>query len=269
MTGTVILVIGVSLMRIGIDWAAGGQSSAPDYGAPLHLGVALFVLAVILVLSRFAKGFASHIAVLLGLIAGAVLAAALGKMDFTHVATAPWVGLVLPFAFGPPTFTSASGATTLPMSRPSATIPWPPATAAAMISCCWPIRYSRTGGSPATALTALDTCRVRIGPATSCPATLIRGAAGSVPISITAPRNSRSTAAGSAGSVPWLEQPPGQRPVHGSGVEVAQVQLAGRAAGGRGLARAGRAVDGDHQAGGPVAAAAGRVTGGLLLSTRG
>ena len=101
-TGTVILVIGVSLMRIGIDWAAGGQPSAPDYGSPLHLGVALFVLAVILALSRFAKGFASHIAVLLGLIAGAALAAALGKMDFAHVAAAPWVGLVLPFAFGPP-----------------------------------------------------------------------------------------------------------------------------------------------------------------------
>jgi len=103
-TGAVILVIGVSLMRIGIDWAAGGQSSAPDYGAPLHLGVALFVLAVILVLTRFTRGFTNHTAVLLGLIAGCVLAIVLGKMDFSHVAAAPWVGVVRPFAFGLPTF---------------------------------------------------------------------------------------------------------------------------------------------------------------------
>jgi len=39
-TGTVILVIGVSLMRIGIGWAAGAQPNDPTYGAPLHLGVA-------------------------------------------------------------------------------------------------------------------------------------------------------------------------------------------------------------------------------------
>ena len=103
-TGAVILVIGISLMRIGVDWAAGGQSSAPDYGAPLHLGVALFVLAVILVLTRFAQGFLSRTAVLIGLVAGCLLSIALGKMHFEHVATAHWVGLVRPFAFGPPSF---------------------------------------------------------------------------------------------------------------------------------------------------------------------
>lgn len=103
-TGTVILVIGVSLMRIGIDWAAGAQASDPAYGAPLHLGVALFVLACILAVSRFATGVVRHAAVLIGVICGCVVAAALGKMDLSHVGTAPLVGLVVPFRFGLPVF---------------------------------------------------------------------------------------------------------------------------------------------------------------------
>ena len=103
-TGTVILVIGVSLMNIGVNWAAGGQPTAPDYGSPLYLGVALFTLVVILALTRFTRGLVNNIAVLLGVIVGCVLAATLGKMDFSGVAAAPALGLVLPFQFGAPRF---------------------------------------------------------------------------------------------------------------------------------------------------------------------
>jgi xanthine permease len=110
-TGTVILVIGVSLMRIGIDWAAGGQASDPAYGSPVNLGIALFVLVCILGVSRFAGGVVRHAAVLLGLIAGCVVAAALGLMHFDHVATAPLVGLVVPFRFGLPVFEPVSSLT--------------------------------------------------------------------------------------------------------------------------------------------------------------
>ena len=106
-TGSVILVIGISLMRIGIDWAAGGQSSAPDYGSPVYLGVALFVLMVILALSRFARGFLSHISVLVGLAAGAAVSVALGLMHLEGVAAAPWLRLVAPFQFGMPRFAAA------------------------------------------------------------------------------------------------------------------------------------------------------------------
>ncbi|MDB5461112.1 MAG: xanthine permease, partial [Caulobacteraceae bacterium] len=103
-TGTVILVIGISLMNIGINWAAGGQPSQPDYGSPLYLGVALFTLVVILALTRFTRGLLNNSAVLLGVIAGCAAAAALGRMSFAHVAAAPLVGLVVPFQFGLPRF---------------------------------------------------------------------------------------------------------------------------------------------------------------------
>ncbi|MBX9847262.1 MAG: purine permease [Xanthobacteraceae bacterium] len=103
-TGTIILVIGISLMRIGINWAAGGVPSMPNYGDPLHLGVAFFVLLVILAITKFGKGFWANIAVLLGIAIGAIAAMLLGKMSFAKVAAAPWVGVVLPFQFGMPIF---------------------------------------------------------------------------------------------------------------------------------------------------------------------
>ena len=103
-TGTIISVIGISLMGVGINWAAGGLPSAPDYGAPLHLGVALIVLVVILLIIKYVKGFFANIAVLMGIIVGFIIAMALGKVNFGGVADAKWIALVYPFQFGMPRF---------------------------------------------------------------------------------------------------------------------------------------------------------------------
>ena len=53
-----------------------------------------------------------------------------------------------------------------------------------MISRCLAIRCLRTSGTAATALTALDTSRPRIGPDTSMPSTVTNGSPGSVPTSM-------------------------------------------------------------------------------------
>ncbi|WP_284165183.1 nucleobase:cation symporter-2 family protein [Frigidibacter sp. SD6-1] len=147
-TGTIILVIGVSLMRIGINWifgnpvgptapqlvdpahadwlkavtdgAASGaisglpempqglalaaKSSNPLYAAPGNIVISAIVLASILLIARFGRGFVANIAVLLGIVIGAVIAIALGKMNFDKVADASWFGLITPFHFGMPTF---------------------------------------------------------------------------------------------------------------------------------------------------------------------
>jgi uric acid transporter len=116
-TGTIILVIGISLMRVGINWAGGGLPTLnktvdgvtgafpnPNYGQLEGLGIALFVLLVILGLLRFFKGFVANVAVLLGIITGAILAALLGVMHFERVVSASWVDIVTPFRFGLPTF---------------------------------------------------------------------------------------------------------------------------------------------------------------------
>ena len=116
-TGTIIMVIGITLMRIGINWAGGGLPmltkvvegekglfANPAYGQLTGLAIALFVLCVILALTKWGKGFIANVAVLLGLIAGSVVASALGIMHFEKVAAAPWVDVILPFHFGMPTF---------------------------------------------------------------------------------------------------------------------------------------------------------------------
>jgi len=116
-TGTIIIVIGISLMRIGINWAGGGlptlpkvvdgvqgQFPNPGYGQLQGLGIALFVLLLILALIRLFTGFVANIAVLLGIVAGAVLTAALGVMHFERVAAAAWFDIVTPLRFGVPTF---------------------------------------------------------------------------------------------------------------------------------------------------------------------
>ncbi|MDZ5459910.1 nucleobase:cation symporter-2 family protein [Azohydromonas lata] len=145
-TGSIIAVIGISLMRVGVGWALGGPANLaqqvdvpklvamvdaakaaaasaaagasapalklgpipmvdnPAYGALDNLAVAGFVLLVILAISRLGRGFVANIAVLLGIIAGCVVATLLGKMGFDKVAKAHWFDVVTPFSFGLPTF---------------------------------------------------------------------------------------------------------------------------------------------------------------------
>jgi xanthine permease len=116
-TGTIILVIGISLMRVGINWAGGGLPTLtrvvdgvpgafpnPGYGQLQGLAIALFVLIVILALIRWGSGFVANVAVLLGIVAGAILATLLGVMHFEKVASASWIDVVSPLHFGMPKF---------------------------------------------------------------------------------------------------------------------------------------------------------------------
>ncbi|TXN80600.1 nucleobase:cation symporter-2 family protein [Methylobacterium sp. WL8] len=106
-TGTIILVIGISLMRVGVNWAAGGVGN-PNYGAPVFLGISAFVLCVILAITRYGTGFVASASVLVGIVVGTLVAGAFGLADLSHVATAGWFDVVGPFAFGWPTFDPVS-----------------------------------------------------------------------------------------------------------------------------------------------------------------
>jgi xanthine permease len=116
-TGTVITLIGVSLMGVAINWAAGGQPTAtrmvdgvahavanPAYGEPVNLAIAAAVLAVIIAITRFGKGLVANIAVLLGIVFGVGLSLALGRMHFDGLSEAGWVAVTTPFHFGMPRF---------------------------------------------------------------------------------------------------------------------------------------------------------------------
>ena len=102
-TGSVITVIGISLLPVGIAWAAGGTGNK-NYGSLTFLAVAGIVLLTILVINKFFKGFVAHISVLIGLGVGLIVAMALGLVNFSGVASASWLGIDTPFAFGFPKF---------------------------------------------------------------------------------------------------------------------------------------------------------------------
>jgi len=104
-TGTVIAVIGISLMRIGINWAAGAPApTLPGYGDPINLLVAAFVLIVILLIVKFAKGFVANAAVLIGIVLGFVLAWVIGKVSFAALSNAAWLDAIYPFQLAKPKF---------------------------------------------------------------------------------------------------------------------------------------------------------------------
>ncbi|OOM14425.1 nucleobase:cation symporter-2 family protein [Clostridium saccharobutylicum] len=102
-TGTVVTMIGLSLVNVGIQ-SAGGGSGAKDFGSMPNLLLAAFVMIVVLISNKFLKGFFQAISVLNGIILGTIVAAFMGKVDFSIVANAKWISIVHPFNFGLPKF---------------------------------------------------------------------------------------------------------------------------------------------------------------------
>lgn len=107
-TGTIITIIGVTLMPVAVRWAAGGNPAAKDFAAFPYICMAFVTLVLVLFFYRYFKGFLSNIAVLLGLISGTIIASAFGMVNFAQVPKAAWFGITTPFAFGMPTFDFAS-----------------------------------------------------------------------------------------------------------------------------------------------------------------
>ncbi|WP_084103807.1 nucleobase:cation symporter-2 family protein [Demequina sp. NBRC 110056] len=106
-TGTVILIIGLSLMRVAAGWIVdGAEDGAAD---PVDVGFAAGTLLVIILIERFAPAALSRVSVLLGLLVGTVAALLVpGMVDWSGVGEASWFGLVTPFHFGMPTWQLAS-----------------------------------------------------------------------------------------------------------------------------------------------------------------
>ena len=102
-TGTVVIIIGLSLVPAGIKNMAGGAGSK-DFGSAENLILSFGVLAVILIINRYFTGFIRAVSVLIGIIIGTVASAFMGTMDFSTVRDASWFHIPSPFYFGTPTF---------------------------------------------------------------------------------------------------------------------------------------------------------------------
>ncbi|MEW9671941.1 nucleobase:cation symporter-2 family protein [Ammoniphilus sp. 3BR4] len=102
-TGSVVTIIGLTLIPVALKDMAGGVGS-PDFGSLDNLALAFGVLAFILILNRFFTGFVRAVSILLGLVVGTVVAYAMGKIDLSPVAEASWFHMPQLFYFGMPTF---------------------------------------------------------------------------------------------------------------------------------------------------------------------
>lgn len=89
---TVVTAIGFSLLPIGANSFAGGQGAA-DFGSAQNWIVGTFTLVVCLGFQIFAKGFFRSLSVLIGLIAGYILAACMGMVNFSGLQDVGFVSL--------------------------------------------------------------------------------------------------------------------------------------------------------------------------------
>jgi len=100
----VILVIGIELIPVGIKYAAGGaadfQINNPAWGDFSRWGLALLVIIVALVMKFMTTGILSSAAILIGLLAGYVVAIIMGIVNFNSVANAAWFAIPQPFKYG-------------------------------------------------------------------------------------------------------------------------------------------------------------------------
>lgn len=99
-TGTVVTLIGLSLIPVAVDWFAGGQVGEPGYASISNLLIGFLVLVVVMGLSQWGRGIISASSALLGMMIGFVVCMLIGLVDFKPVQDAAWVALPSPLHFG-------------------------------------------------------------------------------------------------------------------------------------------------------------------------
>ena len=103
-TGTIIVIIGVSLMRVAAGWFGGGTAKGEDFGEPKAIAFGFGTLVIILAIERFAPDSIRRVSVLLGLIIGTLISIPFGLPNWDAVGENAWVGIPQPFQFGLPEF---------------------------------------------------------------------------------------------------------------------------------------------------------------------
>ncbi len=102
-TGSVVTVIGITLIPVAFNDLAGGQGS-DDFASPMNLAIGFGTLFVILMIFKFGRGFVKSIAILLGIMIGTGISAFFGLVDFSAVGESSWFHLPQVFYFGIPEF---------------------------------------------------------------------------------------------------------------------------------------------------------------------
>lgn len=103
-TGTLITVIGLSLIPVAFQNIGGGSTTAKNFGSMQNLALGAITVLLILAINVWGRGFIRSIAILIGLIAGTGIAGVMGLVSLAPVAEAHWFHVPTPFYFGTPKF---------------------------------------------------------------------------------------------------------------------------------------------------------------------
>ena len=98
-TGTVVCLIGLTLIPVSMDWAAGGVGS-DSYGSLLNVSISMFVMIITLFLNKYGKGILSSASILIGMVVGYLICIPLGLVDFSAVKDASFVSIPKIFEYG-------------------------------------------------------------------------------------------------------------------------------------------------------------------------
>ena len=103
-TGSLITIIGFTLVPVGFQDLGGGSATAHSFGDPSNLLIGFLTIAIILLFNAFAKGFMKSIAILLGILLASFIAGAMGFVSLKPVSEAAWFHAPQLFFFGVPRF---------------------------------------------------------------------------------------------------------------------------------------------------------------------
>ena len=101
-TGIVVTLIGLTLVEVGITSVGGGFEARHDgtFGSAWNLGLAVTVIALILVLNNGRREWMRMISIVAGLAGGYLVAALAGKVALAGVTAQPWFAMPRPLRFG-------------------------------------------------------------------------------------------------------------------------------------------------------------------------
>lgn len=99
-SGIVVTLIGMSLIKVGIISCGGGNASAPDFGSLQNIGIALMVLVLIIIFNRSSNRFLRMGSIVIGLVVGYAVSWWLGMVDFSSIQSYAGINYPQPFKYG-------------------------------------------------------------------------------------------------------------------------------------------------------------------------
>lgn len=103
-TGTLITVIGLSLIPVAFQNIGGGSTTAKSFGSMPNLLLGVITVLLILAINVWGRGFVRSIAILIGLVVGTFIGGAMHMVSLAPVAEASWFHVPTLFYFGVPHF---------------------------------------------------------------------------------------------------------------------------------------------------------------------